>query len=177
MNLDNFQNTFTKSTKNCTNILHICVPFIHEQYPHLSSPFLQEFVVGLSVLARGTLTEKLHWAFTLYDINKDGMISKQEMLDIISAIYDLMGRYSDPSVDEHTARGRSLSCASQASHAIPATSAISTAISPARGWSRWIIAGAVNLIGSRISPPIPSCAKPKTRLSWWIIWILRGSQS
>ena len=61
-------------------------------------------MVGLSVLARGTLMEKLRWAFTLYDINGDGIITKEEMLDIVSSIYDMMGRFSEPAVDEHTAR-------------------------------------------------------------------------
>ena len=64
----------------------------------------QEFVVGLSVLARGSLSEKLQWIFSLYDINNDGYISKTEMLDIISAIYDMMGRFADPCIDENTAR-------------------------------------------------------------------------
>ena len=32
--------------------------------------------MGLSVLARGTLQEKLKWAFHLYDINGDGIITK-----------------------------------------------------------------------------------------------------
>ena len=32
--------------------------------------------MGLSVLARGTLHEKLQWAFHLYDINGDGIITK-----------------------------------------------------------------------------------------------------
>jgi len=26
------------------------------------------------------------------------------MLDIVTAIYDLMGKYAEPSIDEHTAR-------------------------------------------------------------------------
>ena len=52
---------------------------------------LKEFVAGLSVLARGTLAEKLRWAFSLYDINCDGVITKEEMLDIIGAIYDMKG--------------------------------------------------------------------------------------
>ena len=65
---------------------------------------LQEFVAGLSVLSRGTLAEKLQWIFSLYDINSDGYISRDEMLDIISAIYDMMGRFSDPCIDENTAR-------------------------------------------------------------------------
>ena len=33
-----------------------------------------------------------------------GVVTKDEMLDIISAIYDMMGRYSDPAIDEHTAK-------------------------------------------------------------------------
>ncbi|CAD5118087.1 DgyrCDS6825 [Dimorphilus gyrociliatus] len=50
--------------------------------------------MGLSVLARGTLQEKLQWAFQLYDVNKDGIITKEEMLDIVGSIYDMMGHYS-----------------------------------------------------------------------------------
>ena len=60
--------------------------------------------MGLSVLARGSLHEKLQWAFSLYDINGDGIITKDEMLDIVSAIYDMMGRFAEPCVDEHTAK-------------------------------------------------------------------------
>jgi hypothetical protein len=44
--------------------------------PHSPSP-LQDFVVGLSILLRGTVHEKLKWAFNLYDINKDGCITKE----------------------------------------------------------------------------------------------------
>lgn len=39
--------------------------------------FWQDFVIGLSVLLRGSVTEKLRWAFNLYDINKDGYITKE----------------------------------------------------------------------------------------------------
>ena len=34
----------------------------------------------------------------------DGIITKDEMLDIVSAIYDMMGRFAEPCIDEHTAR-------------------------------------------------------------------------
>ena len=64
----------------------------------------QEFVSGLSVLSRGNLHEKLLWTFSLYDTNGDGIVTKDEMLDIVTAIYDLMGKYAEPSIDEHTAR-------------------------------------------------------------------------
>lgn len=40
----------------------------------------EDFVIGLSVLLRGSITEKLNWAFNLYDINKDGYITKEVRL-------------------------------------------------------------------------------------------------
>uniref|UniRef100_A0A8C4RD41 Potassium voltage-gated channel interacting protein 3 n=1 Tax=Erpetoichthys calabaricus TaxID=27687 RepID=A0A8C4RD41_ERPCA len=58
----------------------------------------EDFVIGLSVLLRGTVNEKLNWAFNLYDINKDGYITKEEMLAIMKSIYDMMGRYTYPIV-------------------------------------------------------------------------------
>uniref|UniRef100_A0A2C9JQU0 EF-hand domain-containing protein n=1 Tax=Biomphalaria glabrata TaxID=6526 RepID=A0A2C9JQU0_BIOGL len=63
-----------------------------------------EFVMGLSVLSRGTFQERLQWAFSLYDVNGDGVITKEEMLDIVTAIYEMMGRYTEPSIDDTTAR-------------------------------------------------------------------------
>ncbi|GAB6027125.1 hypothetical protein CHUAL_013859 [Chamberlinius hualienensis] len=64
----------------------------------------KEFVMALSLLSRGSLQEKLQWAFSLYDINGDGFITRDEMSDIVSSIYKLLGRYTDPAVDKHTAR-------------------------------------------------------------------------
>lgn len=52
----------------------------------------QEFVQGLSILSRGSLEEKLRWAFSLYDINGDGYVTRNEMTDIVTSIYELMGR-------------------------------------------------------------------------------------
>ncbi len=43
----------------------------------------QEFLTALSVTAKGSLEEKLDWAFGLYDTNGDGFISREEMLVII----------------------------------------------------------------------------------------------
>ncbi|KAK3094954.1 hypothetical protein FSP39_008312 [Pinctada imbricata] len=64
----------------------------------------EEFVMGLSVLSRGTLQERLQWTFNLYDINGDGVITKDEMYGIVSAIYEMMGRFSEPTIDDSTAR-------------------------------------------------------------------------
>ncbi|XP_011825049.1 PREDICTED: calsenilin isoform X2 [Mandrillus leucophaeus] len=62
----------------------------------------EDFVVGLSILLRGTVHEKLKWAFNLYDINKDGYITKEEMLAIMKSIYDMMGRHTYPILREDT---------------------------------------------------------------------------
>ncbi|XP_048032899.1 Kv channel interacting protein 3b, calsenilin isoform X2 [Megalobrama amblycephala] len=63
----------------------------------------EDFVIGLSVLLRGSVTEKLRWAFNLYDINKDGYITKEEMLAIMKSIYDMMGRHTSPCVKDDAA--------------------------------------------------------------------------
>ena len=60
--------------------------------------------MGLSVLARGSLSEKLLWTFNLYDINGDGIITKEEMLDIVTSIYDMMGRFTENTIEERTAK-------------------------------------------------------------------------
>jgi len=60
--------------------------------------------MGLSVLARGSLPERLQWAFNLYDVNGDGIITKDEMMEIVGAIYEMMGRFTQPSIDECSAK-------------------------------------------------------------------------
>lgn len=60
----------------------------------------EDFVQGLSVLSRGSVEEKLRWTFSLYDINGDGYITREEMTDIVTAIYELMGRLPDTCPDE-----------------------------------------------------------------------------
>ncbi|XP_044039554.1 Kv channel-interacting protein 4 isoform X2 [Siniperca chuatsi] len=71
---------------------------------HNGSVSFEDFVMGLSILLRGTIQEKLNWAFNLYDINKDGYITKEEMLDIMKAIYDMMGKCTYPVLKEETPR-------------------------------------------------------------------------
>ncbi|XP_052395103.1 Kv channel-interacting protein 2 isoform X5 [Carassius gibelio] len=64
----------------------------------------EDFVVGLSIILRGTVTDRLCWAFSLYDLNKDGCITKEEMNDIMQSIYDLMGKYTYPCMEDSAPR-------------------------------------------------------------------------
>lgn len=43
----------------------------------LPCPSLQDFVSGLSTILRGTIDDRLNWAFNLYDLNKDGCITRE----------------------------------------------------------------------------------------------------
>ncbi|GCC38069.1 hypothetical protein chiPu_0016580, partial [Chiloscyllium punctatum] len=69
---------------------------------HNGSVSFENFVTGLSVILRGTIDDKLSWAFNLYDLNKDGCITREEMLDIMKSIYDMMGKYTYPTVREES---------------------------------------------------------------------------
>ncbi|XP_070783313.1 A-type potassium channel modulatory protein KCNIP2-like isoform X6 [Enoplosus armatus] len=61
----------------------------------------EDFVISLSIILRGPITDKLHWAFNLYDLNKDGCITREEMTDIMHSIYDMMGKYTHPSMKDN----------------------------------------------------------------------------
>ncbi|KAL3213952.1 hypothetical protein MRX96_007351 [Rhipicephalus microplus] len=56
---------------------------------HNGTITFQDFVVGLSALSRGAPVDKLRWAFQLYDLNGDGIISRDEMTDVIVSIHSL----------------------------------------------------------------------------------------
>ena len=58
-------------------------------------------LVSLSTLLHGTLYEKLMWTFRVYDLNGDGVITKNEMGNVVVAVYELMGIILKPPVSKH----------------------------------------------------------------------------
>ncbi|KAL6435163.1 hypothetical protein ACFW04_005330 [Cataglyphis niger] len=66
----------------------------------------EEFLTILSKVSRGSVEEKLQWVFGLYDLDGDGLISKEEMLDVVGSIYEMLGRYTQPQILEPHAAAR-----------------------------------------------------------------------
>ncbi|CAF1530847.1 unnamed protein product, partial [Didymodactylos carnosus] len=70
--------------------------------------FKQDFLICLSTLCRGSIEDRLRWVFTLYDTKKSGRITREDLHQIVCAVYSLLGtcsnpRYGDETTREHTA--------------------------------------------------------------------------
>merc|ERR1711892_57864 len=50
-----------------------------------------DFMEFLSVISKGSTEEKILWSFHFFDADRDGCISREEMVKVTESIYDLMG--------------------------------------------------------------------------------------
>ncbi|CAL4214834.1 unnamed protein product, partial [Meganyctiphanes norvegica] len=69
----------------------------------MSDFFFKDFLASLSTISRGSTQEKLQWIFGLYDVNRDGFITKPEMVEVVDAIYQMLGRQTEPQVPANAA--------------------------------------------------------------------------
>ena len=56
--------------------------------------------MALSILSRGSIDDRLKWVFTLYDVNKDGFITRDDLQTVVTSIYHMMGKWCQPYIDE-----------------------------------------------------------------------------
>ncbi|CAF1507246.1 unnamed protein product [Didymodactylos carnosus] len=64
----------------------------------------EDFLICLSTLCRGSIEDRLRWVFTLYDTKKSGRITREDLHQIVCAIYSLLGTCSTPRYDDDTTR-------------------------------------------------------------------------
>ncbi|KAF6774894.1 hypothetical protein AHF37_05553 [Paragonimus kellicotti] len=66
----------------------------------------REFLSTISVTSRGDLNAKLRWAFAIYDLDSDGFISRQDLCDVLTSVYALIGSTIKLPEDETTPERR-----------------------------------------------------------------------
>lgn len=67
----------------------------------------EQMVSCTSEMSRGTASDKLKWIYSMYDVNRDGKVTKDGMKKVLEAIYEMTGKFSsgstvlDDVVDRH----------------------------------------------------------------------------
>ncbi|EEQ81204.1 hypothetical protein NCER_102510 [Vairimorpha ceranae BRL01] len=58
-----------------------------------------ELLIAFSILMKGSSFEKLRWIFRFYDEDSDGVISKNEMVNIAQSMMDMISNTLDVNID------------------------------------------------------------------------------
>ncbi|QPG74726.1 hypothetical protein FOA43_002059 [Brettanomyces nanus] len=51
----------------------------------------KDFITSLSIASRGSMSEKLKWAFRMYDRDRDGYIGYEDLSTVVKSIYKMIG--------------------------------------------------------------------------------------
>ncbi|XP_063077305.1 recoverin b [Engraulis encrasicolus] len=68
----------------------------------------KEYIVALHMTSSGKTAEKLEWAFALYDLDRNGSITKNEILEIVRSIFNMISQEDQITLpeDENTPEKR-----------------------------------------------------------------------
>ncbi|XP_036428824.1 recoverin b [Colossoma macropomum] len=68
----------------------------------------KEYIVALHLTSSGKTTQKLEWAFALYDLDKNGTITKNEIHEIVKSIFNMISKEDQKNLpdDENTPEKR-----------------------------------------------------------------------
>ncbi|RWS28347.1 neurocalcin-like protein [Leptotrombidium deliense] len=51
-----------------------------------------EYLVAFAIMTSSDPNERLKWAFKLFDLNRNNFIEKSEMVNVVKALYEMIGR-------------------------------------------------------------------------------------
>ncbi|KAM9385637.1 recoverin-like [Pholidichthys leucotaenia] len=105
---DEFQNIYSKffpESDSNTYAQHVFRSFDENDDGTLD---FKEYIIALHMTSTGKTTRKLEWAFSLFDVDKNGYITKSEVKEICTSIFKLIPKDEVSSLpeDENTAEKR-----------------------------------------------------------------------
>uniref|UniRef100_A0A4W6F5Y7 Kv channel interacting protein 1 b n=1 Tax=Lates calcarifer TaxID=8187 RepID=A0A4W6F5Y7_LATCA len=93
-----FKNECPSGVVNEETFKHIYAQFFPHGGKVKSYTFIFNLILSCSSILFHCCQDFLEWTFHLYDINRDGYINREEMTEIVRAIYDMMGKYTYPAL-------------------------------------------------------------------------------